>query len=300
MGLSAIPPRLEITGKPGDVVVREIKVRNESKIVRYMTTDIKDFIVLDDKGTPTQIGENLDQSQNRWAASNWVTASPHQFRLEPGETKSMMVTIIVPDNALPGGHYAMIIHTPSQETVLSESGASMQAQVGTLLYITVPGQINQNAQVKEFTAPKFLEYGPVNFKSVITNLSDIHIAPMGSIVVTNWMNGKTASLPLDTTNIFPFVSREFNNVLDKKFLFGRYKAQLLAAYGTSGNTFAATVFFWVIPWRLIILIITAIVIVGILISLLRQNAKTDANSGEKINELEHELDELKKKYRDRK
>jgi len=299
VGLSAIPPRLEVTGKPGEVVVQEIKIRNESRIVRYINTGIKDFIVMDDKGTPTQIGENLDQSQNRWAASNWISTSPSKFTLQPGETKSLMVSIIIPDDALSGGHYAVILHAPSREAVLDQTGASMETQVGTLVYITVPGDIHQDAQVKDFTVPSFSEYGPIDFKATVTNLSDVHIAPMGSVVVTNWLNGKTASLSLQSLNIFPFASREYNNTLNKKFLFGRYKAQFLAAYGTAGNVASATAFFWVIPWRLILLVIASIIIIIVLIVLLRQQSKYQPPQADKINELEHELDDLKKKYKDR-
>jgi ABC-type oligopeptide transport system substrate-binding subunit len=67
-GLSAIPPRLEITVKPDGVNSQTIKVRNESSVEKNITVSIEDFVVNDDKGTPTII--SATKEDNRWAASN--------------------------------------------------------------------------------------------------------------------------------------------------------------------------------------------------------------------------------------
>ena len=300
LGLTAIPPRLEVTVKPGETFTAQIKVRNESDTTRVITSLAKDFIVADDKGTPIQI-EGVDDQSNRWASSNWIQISPSSFTLKPKETKVLMVTIIAPANPTAGGHYAVILHTPKNEVTLSQTGSSIQTFVGTLVYITVPGKIKENAQVKEFSAPLFSEFGPVDFATVITNYSDIHIAPQGNINIKNWLGGTTASLAIDNTNIFPGTSRQFSNTLDRRFLFGRYTAKLEAGYGTTGQALAATLVFWVIPWRLILLVIAAIVITVILMSLLRQKtAASQIAEEEKVKDLEHELEDLKKKYQDRK
>jgi hypothetical protein len=300
MGLSAIPPRLEVTVKPGETVTEQIKVRNDSSVSRVITSTAKDFIVTDDKGTPIQI-EGVDDQSNRWASSSWIEISPSTFTLKPMETKVLMVTIIAPDNPTAGGHYAMILHTPKNGVTLNETGSTVQAYVGTLVYITIPGKIKENAQIKEFSAPSFLEFGPVNFKTVIANYSDIHVSPKGSINVHNWLGGLTASLTLDNSNIFPGTSRQFLNVLNRRFLLGRYTASLEAGYGSTGQALATTLVFWVIPWRLIILVLVAIAIGIILASLLHQKSSASkVAEDEKVEELEHELEDLKKKYQDKK
>ncbi len=270
-GVSAIPPRLEITINPGQVKTAQIKVRNESSTTKTLTTIVKDFVVIDNSGTPIQIEEtDISPDENRWAASSWIQLSPTTTSIKAKETKSITVTILAPPNALPGGHYAMILHRPDTDAALNSSGTAVQTQVGTLIYITIPGKINQNAQVKKFTAPKFSEFGPIDFTTIITNLSDIHISPIGSITVKNWLNSTLTTLPLEEINIFPYTSRTFLNTLNKKWLFGRYQAQLTAGYGTSGQALAATIFFWVIPWRLILLSLSAIAIIIILIKLYKK------------------------------
>lgn len=297
-GLSAIPPRLEITVKPDEVQTEVIKVRNESNATRTITTTFSDFVVKDNAGTPIQV--KSDDSSNRWAASSWLTVSPSNFKLAPGEVKSLVLTIMPPKNALPGGHYAMVLHAPENSDQVSNNGASLQTQVGTLVYVTIPGDINESAQLLNFTAPKFSEFGPIDLKSTIKNLSDIHITPAGTVTVKNLFGGKTAVLPLDKINIFPFTSRDFTNTLDRKWLFGRYTASIDATYGPSNKPIAAALVFWVIPWRLIALIIAVIAVIVTIIIINKNKPQDNLATEEKVEELEKELEELKKKYRDRK
>lgn len=297
-GLTAIPPRIEVTVNPGEITTQEIKIRNESKEEKNIDTFLRDFIVVDDLGTPLQLEKITDQSTNRWAASAWISVSPAIYKLKPGETKSLVLTIMAPDDALPGGHYGMVLHTSTNDISISQSGAAVQKNVGTLVYLTVPGDITQNASVKEFTAPKFSEYGPIDFKTVITNLSDVHITPAGAINIYNTFGLKSAQINLDNTNIFPGTNREFINTLNRKLMLGRYKAQINASYGTAGQLLTATIFFWVIPYKLIALLLAIIIIIFLIIKLKKKTPP--ASELPKVEELEKELEELKKKYQDRK
>jgi len=297
LGLTAIPPRLEITVNPGEVITKEIKIRNESNTEKSISTSVRDFIVTDDLGTPLQI-EATDQSSNRWTASSWIQISPTSLLLKPGETKSLVLTVITPEDALAGGHYAMVLHTPQNDITITQTGAAVETNVGTLVYITIPGDITQNASIKEFSAPKFSEYGPIDFKTVITNLSDIHITPAGAINIYNTFGLKSAQINLDNINIFPGTSREFINTLNRKLMLGRYKAQINATYGTTGQLLTATIFFWVIPYKLIALLLAIILIIFLIIKLKKKTPPV--SEAPKVEQLEKELEELKKKYQDRK
>lgn len=297
LGISAIPPRLEVTLKPGESITEVIKVRNESKDEKIISTKIKDFIVVDNSGTPIQI--DTKNTSNRWTASNWIQVSSNELKLKPGETRSLSVTIIAPDDALPGGHYAMILHSPNNETVLSETGAVIQTNVGTLIYITIPGDINESANIKKFSAPNYSEYGPITFKATITNLSDVHITPIANIIITNYLGMTTDNLVLDSNNIFPYTSREYITSLNKHLLFGRFKAKLLVTYGKTNKIISHSLFFWVIPYKLIISLIAIIIIIILMIKLKNISKNENYQSTPKIEQLEQELEILKQKYKDR-
>lgn len=299
VGTTVIPPRLEITVKPGENKAQTIKVRNEAGTDQVFTTSVVDFIVNNDDGIPIKVDPDLN-IDNRWAASSWIQVSEKNFKLKGGETKALSLVIMVPKNALPGGHYAMVLHSPDNESTLSGTGSSIKTQVGTLVYITVPGDIRQNAVVKSFTAPKFSEFGPIDFKSTIQNLSDIHIKPAGNIAITNMFGLNTANVKFnkDGTNIFPGKSRDFKDQLNKKWLFGRYKANLNAVYGSNEAVATAALVFWVIPWRLLILVGIALAIITVIILILKKKTGKKEDTQEKVDELEQELEALKKKYKD--
>lgn len=266
--LDAIPPRLEMEVKPGEVGHQVLKVRNTGESEQAVIVKIQDFIVKDDKGTPVPVEEEIS---GRWAASTWVTVSPSKFTIKPGELKELDMTIIVPDDALPGGHYAVVFYEPAQGIEIEGTKSAVALNVGTLVYITVPGPITENAVVRRMDIPSFSEYGPVKIKTEIANMSDVHINPVGEIKIYNMLGGLDQTLKLDSLNIFPGTSREYENSWDKIWGFGKYKAMLEAGYGSQGNTLQAVVYFWVLPWKIIVFTVLTIVIVVLLIILIKKN-----------------------------
>ena len=299
VGISAIPDREEIEVQADKVITKTLKVRNESSETKTFNVYVRDFTVTDNKGTPNFIDDISEISNNRWAASSWIQVSPMSFTLNAGELRTLTLSVMPPANALPGGHYAAVYYTPETGSLYSSAtGASVQPSVGTLVYITVPGDITQNATVQSFSAPKFSEFGPIDFQATIKNSSDIHIQPVGSITVKNWLGGTTAKLDLNPTNIFPYTTRNFENTLEKKWLFGRYRADLNAIYGTAGGIVTATIFFWVIPWRLILLATAFIAIIVVIIMVTKKKPGSKNSAEDEITELEKELEALKKKYKD--
>jgi len=261
--LSAIPPRLEIEAQPGEALAKQIKVRNEGDSQVALEVKIQDFIVTDKEGTPLPVEEEVS---GRWAASRWISVSPRRFYLNPGETKILDLVVIVPEEAAPGGHYAVVFYSPVTP-LLEEEGTKgiVSPNVGTLVYVTVAGEIKENARVVRMKVPKFQEYGPVKIVTEIENLSDVHIQPLGVIRIYNWLGKLNTTLKLAERNIFPGNSRLYENEWTQKWGFGKYKAKLEAAYGTQGKALIATVFFWIIPWRVITIAVLTITLVVLLI-----------------------------------
>lgn len=172
--LTIIPPQVEVEVAPGDTVVKDLKVRNDSQQTQVLNAKVFDFIVNNDQGTPLVLEDY--QPDNRWSASSWIQVSPAQIKLEPGETKAVQVIILAPQTALPGGHYATVLYSPDKsQTIQSGSGSSIDPRAGTLISVTIPGDIKEDAKVTKFKLPSFQEYGPVNVLTTITNLSDTHI-----------------------------------------------------------------------------------------------------------------------------
>jgi len=265
--LTAIPPRLEIAADPGEVIAQQIKVRNEGDSQIGLQVKVQDFIVSDKEGTPIPV---VRQLAGQWAASLWMNVSPQKFLLNPGETKALDLVAVVPEDANPGGHYAVIFYSPVEGAIGKQEGdltgaTGISPNVGTLAYFTVSGDIKEEARVARMDIPKFQEYGPIKIITEIDNLSDIHIKPLGTVKIYDWFGKLKTTLKFEEKNIFPSTSRIYENTWQQKWGLGKYKAQLQAGYGTQGKALMATVFFWIIPWRVITIAVLTVILVVLLV-----------------------------------
>ncbi len=290
--ITAIPPRIELAGDPGEVITTQIKVRNDSENSEIYSIYVDDFIVIDTIGTPIPVSSSLS---SRWSLKSWISA-PLTVPVDAKGIQVVNLTIRVPMSALPGGHYAMVTFMPNADQKpgeLKKTGSLIGQRVGSLVYLTVNGAVTENATVLKFAAPKFLEQGPVNFTGTIQNLSDLHINAIGKIIIKNPLNSIVTVLPLETGNIFPEKIRDFATSWDQKWGWGRYRADLSLAYGSTGGVLAATIFFWLFPIRLVIYVLIAIISILFIIILLNKRSKRHQELLEKeVSELKRELENL--------
>jgi len=293
--ITAIPPRLILSTDPGKTLTAELKVRNDSDVSQIYTVTVDDFVVVDTIGTPIPVSSSVN---SRWSLKNWITA-PKTVPVDAKGTQIVRITVRVPVSALAGGHYAMITYMPNGDIKpgeLKKTASLIGQRVGSLIYVTVSGDITENASIIKFTTPKFLEQGPVEFTGTIENISDIHINPKGSITISNPLNSKVAELPLEAGNIFPETIRDFSSTWNNKWGWGRYKADLNLAYGTTGALLSATIFFWLFPIRLVIYSLIAIISVLLVVVLLGKRSKKHQEVLEKeVAELKRELETLEEK-----
>jgi hypothetical protein len=272
---TAIPPRLEISVKPGEFVQKTIQFRNEGDTIAYLFVTTKDFIVEDTSGTPRFVDALVS---GRWAASSWIKVLPESLAVAPKQTADIVLSINVPQDALAGGHYAGVLYQGSGTPPKIGSGGvgagtGIQQIVGTLVYLTVEGPVSEKALVKRFEAPSFLEFGPVSFTTEILNQSDLHITPKGQITIKNMLGKVETVMPLEERNIFPGASFVYQNTWNSKYLIGRYQAELSAAYGSQGKALVATLYFIVFPVKIALAFILAIVIIILIILFIRRKKK---------------------------
>lgn len=283
---TAIPPKVELKGDPGQTLTATLKVRNDSQETQNFTVSVEDFVVTDNQGTPIPV---TTSANNRWSLATWIT-SPQFIPVDAGGTQIINISVKIPMTALPGGHYAMLTYTPNAQARagdLKQTGNVITSRVGTLIYVIVSGPVTENATITKFSVPKFLEQGPVEFTGTIESLSDIHVNPKGTITIMNPLNSKVAEINVDAGNIFPETSRDFNAIWNQKWGWGRYKADLNLAYGAAGSLITATIFFWLFPIRLVIYSLIALISVLIIIIALNKRSRKHQE------ELEKEVEELK-------
>lgn len=295
--LTAMPPRLgddhSLSVKPGEKLQTTIKVRNNSQQAFTINTAVNDFIIGEDGETPIAITEDVDY---RWSLENWLILAPEFQTLQPRQTGIINVIIDVPEDALPGGHYAMITHQPvglNGEKFQDSAASKINQRVGTLMYVLVEGPINEEAFIRDFTMPKFTEYGPVPFSFTVDNQSDIHIRPDISVEIYNIFGIKVDTVVLESKNVFPMVGRNFNDEWDQVWGTGYYRAKLIMSYGSEGSITIANTSFWLLPITLVIAaIIVILTLVAIFIVIRRHLIHRNSDDKQRMEMLEEKISQL--------
>ncbi|MDQ3008349.1 MAG: LapA family protein [bacterium] len=292
--LTAIPPRLgdeeEMRIAPGEKIQTSVRIKNSSNQAIAIETLAEDFILGEDGVTPVPVGNDVS---NRWSLAQWITLSPTTQTLQPQQTATVNVLIEVPSDALPGGHYAMIMHQPVGDQTAGASQSRIGQRVGTLVYFIVDGPINEQAFVREFKFNNFSEYGPVPFSFSVENMSDIHITPRIGIEIFNIFGQRVETLAVESKNVFPLLSRDFEGQWDRVWGIGPYTAKMTMSYGTSGSVVMASTQFWLVPIKLVIAIGAGLVaVLGILVAVRRHILHRRNNDSARVRSLEQKVKEL--------
>lgn len=294
--LTVAPARQQQELKPGESTNIILKLMNTGSSPVVGSLSVANFIVTTADGKPQFLEDKL-ALPSKYAAATWFRLPYDRLAVPAYGKVEMQIKITAPKNALPGGHYAAIIFEPvadvSVASVSDKAGqSSISPRIAGLVYIVIPGDYKETANLVQFSAPNFSQSGPIDIIAAIKNTSPTHIRPTGTITITNMLGDVTTVLPLEEVNIFPDASKLYKNTIPTKWLVGRYRADLSAAYGAQGKALTGTIFFTVFPVMLsIYLLILVLAIAFVIKYAIKRNRKHQQ-------ELEAEVAELKKEVSD--
>jgi len=241
--LEVSPPSQELQADPGQTILARAKVRNKSADSINIKVRIEDFTAVGEEGQVALI-ENGPQS-----LTSWTVLEPATFPLKPGEAKEIVAKINVPKEAA-GGHYGSFVFSVGGGQA-TPGTASVAQELASLFLIRISGPVSEKLLISEFSAPAFLEFGPVPFTIKFTNSGNVHVKPFGLINITDIFGRVVKDVVVrGETNIFPGASRIVTVNYDEKWLFGPYKAQAVLNFGSKNEALLATTTFFVFPVRI--------------------------------------------------
>ncbi len=267
IGLQISPVIVEVNVDPGQTYTFKVSPFNITDNDLELTPLVNDFKSRDETGTPQIV---LDGSLPASASlKNWLTLSDSSpFQLAPKTTKPVIVTLNVPKNAEPGGHYGVVRFTGAG-VGQNQDNVALVASWGTLVLVRVSGNITERLNVVDFYTSRhgarsgWFEKEPISFTERINNGGNVHVKPKGNITITNMFGKQTGSIEINGAggNVLPSSIRRFDQTFNKANLFGRYTATFNLAYGTNGQILSSSLSFWVIPYKLIIIVLVVLALV---------------------------------------
>ena len=286
--LTVISPVLEINTQAGENQRGVLKVYNETETEVNLVASVEPFKASNDEtGKP----EYLSPSQSAdFSYLQWFKLAQNAITLKPAQAAKIPFVIDIPPEAKSGGYYAVVFWQNAPVPGQEKSMVNISGRVGTIILLRVAGNLQESGEVLDFTPQPLKDYYfelPINFVIRFSNTGNVHLAPQGEISIKNWF-GQVTKLDINpgSHNVLPDSIRRFevswgqkpisNNFFSnflfelkqefKNFPLGRCQASLDLSYGfETQQKINWEISFWVIHWRLLVVVFLFLVILFLLI-----------------------------------
>ena len=196
-----ITPRKDYLVEPGKSVSDTILIRNlDESAPLNLTLRVVDFTYTGNDGTP-KLMLAANAPQTTWSLIPFLTV-PETVTVPASGTKTVNIKVAIPAGQGAGSYYSAIIYS----TGAPDGGnVGLSASGVTLVFTTVPGQVNEKLTLEKFgayqnattsSAAKFVYFTgdqPLNIGYLLKNSGNVAESPVGSITY-KYMFGKTQTI----------------------------------------------------------------------------------------------------------
>ena len=180
---------------------------------------------------------------------DWISIDKKVFNLKPNESKEVPLTIKVPADASPGSRFAIVFFATGAPA--DEKGQlNVSARVGSLVFLTVPGDFRQTGEILNFRPnSRFLyQKEPIIFKFDFQNTGTVYFEPKGAITITNIFGKITDTIPVEGQVVLPTGLKTITIAWPyNSWLFGIYKAHLAINVTGKGDIATADTTIYAFP-----------------------------------------------------
>lgn len=255
-GISVTPSSLRFNAKPGGTSSKQVKITNDTKKPYKFQTGFSDF-QMDRNGKP----KGIKPSESKYTLSKWISVSPSYFDLNPGESKTITVTVDVPnsDTANIAAWTILMIDQAIDRAPLDANkggkaismGITPSFGFGVYIYQNPPNVKTTSVEIKNFV------YDDGKNAKVNKNTKDskdmkdmkpsvpkkglmMEVLNTGDgigfcssyVELTNKATGKQERLPIRQYTILPGFHRDFVYPLPDKIEPGNYSAVGILDFGS--------------------------------------------------------------------
>jgi len=275
MVLSVSPTLFEMSANPAQTWQSSVRVINANEYDIRIYAEPVNF-TSEGEGGHGSLVPLLGQPTDAQTLAEWIAVSDEEILIPAEQTVSIPFTISVPTDATPGGHFAAIlIGTRPFGDSSGQAQVETSQVVSSLVFLSVAGDIVETGNIREFvTQNAVYEQADVSFSVRFENTGNVHLQPQGEIEIFNMWGQSRGAVSINKNS-------QFGNVLPdsiRNYLFewsrewsiidiGRNKAVVTLAYGDDVRQFVnETTYFWIIPWKLLLLVVTGLgLFLGLLI-----------------------------------
>lgn len=263
--LTIAPVVIDEKAKPRYILKRSVTITNTSDRRLNLYPSVND-IHFEEGEQEFVRAQNADERKDSLA--NWIELSRGVVELEPGEEKTVPFVIRVNLNAVPGSYHAEISFSDGS----SRDGAEAKRASGiTVVNVEVQADIKEEMQLSKFSTDNvYLAGDDVLFNVQLENIGNQDLEPRGEIRVYNRRGEEVASLEVNADGkiVSPDQMTQLASVWNAVEGIGRFKAFLTLDYGkTQTASVQDTVYFWIIPWKQLLMLFTGSIVLLVFFAL---------------------------------
>jgi hypothetical protein len=268
-GIQITPITYNFNIEPGQSKEAKVTVINRSKDELFFNMESEIFNKVSEDGAPT-FSDTAHQA-GVTTLVDWITFKDKEGSVKPNEYKQINFNISVPKGAEPGGHYAAVFAKAVKKDTKGQTQLGVASRVGTLVLVSVPGQVKKSANISEFNTPKFIWKGPLDFVMRVRNEGSVHFDSTANIQIKPIL-GSATNIKMGTHTILPNSIRKFEGKWNKRFPFGYYNLTATATDG-NGNPMTTTHTLWAIPLEIVIPSLVALIILIVIIKYVKKHVR---------------------------
>lgn len=266
VALSVSPTIFEMTANPEQRWESSLRIINVNPFELTVYAEVMNFKPLGEKGASQFIP--IDPSSEESTFAEWIKVQSGPIVIPAEQTLQIPITIELPSDVPPGGHYASIlIGTKPPEDTKGKSQVSTAQVVSSLLFLRVSGDITESGRIRSFRAANSIISKPeTTFELRFENLGNVHLQPQGEIRIKNMWGQERGTIPVNQQTLFGNVLRDSTRNFSFEWTsewsiadIGRYTAEATLAYGEDARQFtSADTSFWLIPWKILLSIVAVL------------------------------------------
>ena len=193
VSIAVSPALLELQGHAGDAGRVEVNINNSGDEAIEVLTAILP----------------LQDMTGDHSAVEWSSVTPGRLLLEPGDRRSSLYTVDIPDDAASGGRYAQISFTTVPPG--ADGTASVAGRILVPVLLTVHGEADLVRSPVLDRAALFLEQdGRLGGRVAVHNDGNVHVPLTGSFELSELDSDVKARLGIPMGRVLPGITRTYN------------------------------------------------------------------------------------------
>lgn len=268
-GVGLSPSIQEIVMKEADKSVEfEVDVTNFTSSPVEFDVSLMDFGSLDESGGIAFLGRP-GQEATDFGLKKWMSVENPNFRLEPGKSNAVKVTITNSSDMSPGGHYGAVVVSSKAPEPNDNDGVSVLPAASSLVLLKKQGGKEASLDLSSLKASSSLIRLPNSAELRFENKGNIHLVPRGTVELFSPSGGIVGRATVNESSgfILPKSNRAYAVSLgqdsNSPWLPGRYKLVMTWRWDGREEAFTHVSYHWYIGKIVLFLSVMLLVFSGI-------------------------------------